>query len=250
VTDRLSNTVQGGLIQQGYDATPERLAELSWGLRFTPSVCMVIAVVGLTTQQPWIHFGLAVMGVAPFWFPAGHPVDLIYNHLLRPLWKGVRLPPNPLPRRIACMMGGLMNLAIGTSFVMGHVGLAYLFGGVLIVLQLIVISTHFCLASWMYEGLLRLAGSWAFPIPVDQARTLMAEGAELIDVREPHEFAAGYIDGARNVPLGRIPEAMTGSTGRPLLLYCVSGFRSQRATQLLRRAGFEEVHNLGAMRRF
>jgi hypothetical protein len=95
----------GSLIQQGYDYTGRELSELSWALRFTPAVCMVGAIIGLITQQAPIHFVLAGIGIIPFWFPAAHPLDLLYNHGLRPFWNGVRLPPNPLPRRIACFMG-------------------------------------------------------------------------------------------------------------------------------------------------
>ena len=45
VTDVLTVfATQGALIQQGYDYSPEQLKELSWGLRFTPSICMAVAV--------------------------------------------------------------------------------------------------------------------------------------------------------------------------------------------------------------
>ncbi len=237
----------GALIQQGYDYSPEQLTELSWALRFTPLVCMAVALVGLATRQPVIHFVLAATGMVPFWFPAAHPVDLFYNQVLRPLWGGVKLPPNPLPRRIACFMGGFMNLLIGLAFVAGRVPLAWVFGVVLVTLQLIVITTHFCMASWMYEMLLRALGRWVPLVPLDEARRLIAAGGELIDVREPHEFAQGHATGARNVPLAGVVDALADSRDRPLVLYCMTGLRSQRAAQMLRRAGFERVHNAGAM---
>lgn len=238
---------QGALIQQGYDYSPEQLDELAWGLRFTPAVCMAVALLGLVTRQPAVHFTLAALGVLPFWFPAWHPVDRLYNHALRPLWGGVRLPPNPLPRRIACMMGGVMNLGIGLAFVAGSVPLAYALGVVLIALQLIVITTHFCMASWMFEGLLRLLGRWEPPLTLDRARELMRGGGRLIDVREPDEFARGHLPGARNVPLDGVVEALGQARDRTLLLYCQSGLRSQRAARLLKRSGHPRVHNAGAM---
>jgi hypothetical protein len=135
------------LAQQGYDYTAEQLRELSWGLRFTPGVCMIGALYGLWTQQPMVHFVLAALGILPFWAPAWHPLDRLYNHVLRPLWGGVRLPPNPLPRRIACVAGGSMNVGIGLAFLNGAPVVAYVFGAILVPLQLIVISTHFCVAS-------------------------------------------------------------------------------------------------------
>ncbi|MAB78304.1 MAG: sulfurtransferase [Planctomycetes bacterium] len=235
------------LIQQGYDYSPGRLRELSWALRFTPLVCMAAALVGLATREPAIHFALAALGMLPFWMPAAHPVDRFYNHVLRPLWRGVKLPPNPLPRRIACFMGGATNLGIALAFVAGNVPLAYLLGGMLVVLQLIVITTHFCVASWMYEIFLRALGLWVPTVPLAEARELLAAGAELIDVREPDEFAGNHLPGSRNVPLAGVVDGLADSRDRTLLLYCVSGMRSQRAVRRLRREGFEQIHNLGAM---
>jgi len=238
------------LTQQGYDYSPRELNELQWGLRFTPTVCMLLAVWGLATQQPAVHLALAALGILPFWAPSWHPFDRLYNDVLRPVWRGVALPPNPLPRRIACFMGGSMNIAIALSFMAGNVPLAYAFGGALIVLQIIVITTHFCVASWMYEGVLRALRRWTAPESVDKLRQLLQQQACMIDVRNPEEFAAGHLDGAENVPLDEIPRRLAGRQDDCLIVYCKSGLRSQRATQLLKRQGYRRVFNLGAMSRW
>jgi rhodanese-related sulfurtransferase len=246
---------QRALTQQGYDYSPAQLSELSWGLRFTPGVCMALAVVGLVTQQAWIHFTLAALGILPFWFPASNPLDRLYNHVLRPLWNGVALPPNPLPRRIACLMGGAMNIGIGVGFTVGNLAVAYGFGAVLITLQLIVISTHFCVASWMYEGLLRLAGRWTPPISGASARELVEAGALLVDVREPDEFARDHLPGAVNLPLSQLEQRVGELARGSAVLYCQSGLRSQRALALAKHAALEaavgtgDLYNLGAMNR-
>jgi len=238
------------LSQQGYDFSPDRLRKLDWGLRFTPTLCMLAALYGLLTQQAWVHFTLAALGILPFWFPAAHPLDVFYNLAIRPLWNGVRLPPNPLPRRIACLMGGSMNAIIGLAFVLGANLVAYLFGGILIVLQLVVISTHFCVASWMYEGLLKLQGKWTRPIPPSKARELVDQGACLIDVRTREEFARGHLEGAENIPLDEIGAHVSTIAKSRAVLYCQSGARSQNACQLLKRRGLDQVYNLGAMSRW
>jgi rhodanese-related sulfurtransferase len=238
-----------GLWQQGYDHTPEELRELEWGLRFTPSVCMLGAIVGLILREPRVHLALAALGILPFWFPAWHPVDRLYNHVLRPLWGGVRLPPNPLPRRIACLMGGAMNLGIGLAFLAGQVLLALVLGGILIVLQLVVISTHFCLASWMVEGLLRLLGRWSAPVDVALAQRIVGGGGTLVDVRTPVEFAAGHLPGAVNLPVDDLPQGASRLPEGELVVYCRSGLRSRRAAGLLARLG-RPVHDLGAMARW
>jgi rhodanese-related sulfurtransferase len=241
---------QKSLTQQGYDYTPADLKELDWGLRFTPTVCMALAIYGLVTQQAAVHFVLAAIGILPFWFPASHPFDRFYNFALRPLWGGVALPPNPLPRRIACFIGGAMNVGIGVSFLAGSPFLAYIFGATLIPLQLIVISTHFCVASWMYEGLLRLMGHWTAPISNEQAKRLLGGGAVLIDVRSPVEFARGHLHDAVNMPLDTLTQHLRSLEGKTAILYCQSGMRCQQATQTLKRKCEGSFYNFGAMSRW
>ncbi len=241
---------QKSLRQQGYDYSPAELKELDWGLRFTPSICMALAIYGLATQQPLIHYLLAAIGILPFWFPASHPFDRFYNSVLRPLWRGVVLPPNPLPRRLACLIGGAMNIGIGVGFSVGSPLMAYVFGAILIPLQLIVISTHFCVASWLYEGVLRLVGRWAPTISVEQAQTLMDEGALLIDVRNPNEFAQGHLHDAVNMPLGSLTENPKDLEGQTAILYCKSGMRCQQATQILQKECTGSFYNFGAMSRW
>ena len=82
------------------------------------------------------------------------------------------------------------------------------------------------------------------------ARKLVAEGARLVDVRTPGEFAAGHVEGARNIPVSEISRRTKelGPTDRPIVLYCASGSRSAMAKRTLRGAGYSKVYNLGSMR--
>ncbi|MBX3274253.1 MAG: rhodanese-like domain-containing protein [Sandaracinaceae bacterium] len=86
----------------------------------------------------------------------------------------------------------------------------------------------------------------------EDARRLLAEGALLLDVRTPAEFAAGHLDGARNIPLGELASRAgeLGDAGRDVVVYCASGMRSRSAQGLLRRRGFTKVHDLGGMYRY
>ena len=214
------NSQQKSLFQQGYDYSPQELRELAWGLRFTPFVCMLGAVYGLATHQPTVHFLLATLGMLPFWGPNWHPFDLLYNAVLHPLWSGVKLPPNPLPRRIACFMGGSMNIFIGLSFIYGTAYLAYGCGAVRIALQHIVISTHFCMASWMYERFMKLIGKWAEPVAAAEARALVGQGTQLVDVREPDEFQESHLQGAINIPASTLTQRVDELRGKTIVLFC------------------------------
>lgn len=246
VTDR-------GLRQQGYvGLSIEELGKLKWGLRFTPTVCMVGCLVGLATQNAWIHYVLAVLGTMAVPLPAHHPLDMLYNYGVRWITGGPRLPPNPLPRRTACFLGGLMNLGIGICFQTGHVVPAYAIGVALVVLQLIVIGSHFCVASWMLEGMANIVGRGPERIDPRDARQLVAQGAVLLDVRSPHEFATVHLPQAVNIPVDQLDARLdeVRQFARPVVVYCASGMRSNKAAGVLRGAEIEDVHDLGSLSRW
>ncbi len=91
-------------------------------------------------------------------------------------------------------------------------------------------------------------------ITVQEAHSLQQEGAQLIDVREPYEFAQGHASGARNIPLDRLAERLTEiATDRVVLLICESGVRSQSAQAGLVKRNITNTRNVqggtGAWRR-
>jgi len=75
----------------------------------------------------------------------------------------------------------------------------------------------------------------------DRARELIEAGdVQLVDVREPHEWDAGRIAGARHIEIERLPsEAESLDRDRPVLFYCRSGSRSTMAAAAFRRAGYD-----------
>lgn len=74
----------------------------------------------------------------------------------------------------------------------------------------------------------------------EEARKMLDEGAQLIDVRADHEWEAGRIAGATHVPLPELPQR-TGEIDRdrPVVLYCRGGNRSTMAASALAEAGYE-----------
>ena len=243
------------MVQQGYSRlTRAELASIQWGLRFTPTVCMVGSAYGLLTWNPYVLFGLALLGIVPFWFPDKHPLDRVYNRVVAPLIGATRLPPNPLPRRIACVSGGALNIVAGLLVLNGQVAAAYITGGMLFVLQLIVNATHFCVASFLIEVALKAFGKSLPTELVDggEARTLANRGGVLVDVRDPSEFELGALPGARNFPLGSLSEHVDElkSLKVPLILYCEKGGRARLAHGLLSQRGVCGLHNLGGMERW
>jgi rhodanese-related sulfurtransferase len=74
----------------------------------------------------------------------------------------------------------------------------------------------------------------------EEARKLIEDGAQLVDVRTDHEWEVGRITGATHLPLDELAER-SGEIDRerPVVLYCRGGNRSTMATAALAAAGYE-----------
>jgi rhodanese-related sulfurtransferase len=84
---------------------------------------------------------------------------------------------------------------------------------------------------------------------VDAARAtqlINREDALVVDVRDPGEYGAGHILGARNLPVARIGEKadLGKRMDRPLIVYCDTGSRAGKAAAALRQQGFTRVVSL------
>ena len=81
----------------------------------------------------------------------------------------------------------------------------------------------------------------------EQTRQMLANGAHLVDVRSPQEYAAGALPGAVNIPLQTLPmQAAQLDREKGVVLYCASGQRSEMAKRFLEQSGYRNVHNLGS----
>jgi rhodanese-related sulfurtransferase len=95
--------------------------------------------------------------------------------------------------------------------------------------------------------------------PIDAHETLIGDtDAVYLDVRSSREFAAGHPEGALNIPIAESdgggplspnPDFLAVVErhlvpGRPILVGCQSGGRSQRACGVLLQAGYTNVTNV------
>ena len=78
---------------------------------------------------------------------------------------------------------------------------------------------------------------------------LSTKGALLLDVRTPEEYAEGHIEDSVNVPLQNIEILRTiiEDKSTPLFVYCRSGARSARATDILKKMGFFNAEDIGGI---
>lgn len=71
---------------------------------------------------------------------------------------------------------------------------------------------------------------------------------QLIDVREPYEWDAGRIPGARHIELERLPSrAGEIDRERPVVFQCRLGARSAMATAAFRASGWEAYNLTGGI---
>ncbi len=69
----------------------------------------------------------------------------------------------------------------------------------------------------------------------------------IVDVRDPHEFIAGHIENAINIPLSKFSDELDQLDqykSRPLIVVCKTGTRSVPACKTLTKANFEDVYNI------
>jgi rhodanese-related sulfurtransferase len=85
----------------------------------------------------------------------------------------------------------------------------------------------------------------------EDIKARMAEGSILlIDVREPHEFAAGHIPGSILMPLSSFhPADLPDAEGREIVFSCAAGVRSRNALLMAQAAGLPlEAHYVGGFK--
>jgi rhodanese-related sulfurtransferase len=96
----------------------------------------------------------------------------------------------------------------------------------------------------MFSGLMsKLTGGGALPTIEhdDFARVVDDKSCAIVDVREPHEYAAGHLPGARNIPLSHF-DASKLPQGQCVII-CQAGGRSAKALTQAIEAGRKDVRH-------
>ena len=80
-------------------------------------------------------------------------------------------------------------------------------------------------------------------VGVHDLAAALEQGAYLVDVREPHEWAEARVNGATLIPLGSVTERVAEiPADRTVYVICRSGGRSDRAAGWLRTQGVDAVN--------
>lgn len=97
--------------------------------------------------------------------------------------------------------------------------------------------------------LVRRAGAGPSVSALQATQLMNREDALVIDVRDPGEYGAGHILGAKSVPLarleaGEVPAEVVKRKNRSVIVYCERGDRAEKAAAALRKQGFEKAVSL------
>jgi rhodanese-related sulfurtransferase len=86
-----------------------------------------------------------------------------------------------------------------------------------------------------------MTGTGVVDLDLDEVKRGLEDGSMLlVDVREPHEFAAGHIPQSVSHPLSTFdPAALPLGDGRRIVFSCAAGVRSVRALELAQAAGLD-----------
>lgn len=118
----------------------------------------------------------------------------------------------------------------------------------------------FLLKNWMLVLIAALSGGmllWPYILRLltgmkdigPQQTTLLSNSREavLLDVRETAEYQGGRLPRATHLPLSQLSSRigeLAKFQGRPVVVYCHRGSRSQMAGMTLKKAGHREIYNL------
>ena len=90
--------------------------------------------------------------------------------------------------------------------------------------------------------------AFAYVDTTPQAAKLRIDNGEdlfIMDVRQPNEYATGYVPNAVLIPLGEVANRLGEiPKDKPIIVVCRSGARSAQASQILDDNGFENVFNV------
>jgi hypothetical protein len=118
-------------------------------LRFAPAVCLVWTLTGIAFASPVILASLvpfALLGAVL----RGHPFDLVYDRVIRPMIATPRLPCYGMPRRFACLMAASTIGSAAAAFATGFDLIGYAIGLTMIVMAAIQVFTGYCIPSAIY----------------------------------------------------------------------------------------------------
>jgi rhodanese-related sulfurtransferase len=111
--------------------------------------------------------------------------------------------------------------------------------------NLLLIVVAFVSGAMLLWPLVRRSTGGPWVNTAEATHLINREDALVVDVRDPGEYGAGHILGAKNVPLSRLGDGeLSKKKERPVIVYCDGTDRSSKAIAALKKLGYTRVANL------
>ena len=113
--------------------------------------------------------------------------------------------------------------------------------------NILLFVVAFVSGAMLLWPLIRRSAGGPWVNPTQATHLINREDAFVIDVREPGEYAAGHVLGAKNLPLARLESGageLVKKKDRPVIVYCDGGDRSGKAIAALKKQGYTRLANL------
>lgn len=149
----LSSWRIGNIRAQGYfHLSDEEIADLAFGNRLAYILCGALLTAGVTMAHIPILVTMATIAFASVLLP-NHVFDYLYNYVVRHIVNKPELPPRSKQLKFACTIATLWIGATTYLFYTGCTVSAYVVGGMLLSVVFILLTTDFCLPSWIYNSI-------------------------------------------------------------------------------------------------
>ncbi len=150
---KISSWSKNRLEEQGFRGFSEaELSQHRLGIRFAYITCMSLVVVGIAFKnQPFLLIAnaIALFGILPPY----HPIDYLYNYVVRHLVGRPKLPPRANQGRFACAMATAMLGVINYYFILDNFTVVYIVGAALLFSAFLVSFVDLCIPSKIYNAL-------------------------------------------------------------------------------------------------
>jgi rhodanese-related sulfurtransferase len=111
--------------------------------------------------------------------------------------------------------------------------------------NLLLIVVAFVSGAMLLWPFLRRSTGGPWVNTAEATHLINREDALVVDVRDPGEYGAGHILGAKSVPLSRLGDGeLSKKKERPVIVYCDGTDRSSKAIAALKKRGYTRVVNL------
>ena len=154
----LSGRRRQRLWEQGFRGmTDVELAGHAFGIRFAYYLCGSLVLVGLITKSIPLLSAMLVIAILGM-LPPYHPLDYLFNGVVRHIFNKPKLIKRAAQARFACMMATVLLGGIIYSFATGRDTQAYVLGAVLMISATLVSTMDLCIPSKIYNALFQRSG--------------------------------------------------------------------------------------------